>query len=128
MTLNPTHEVLPWAWATRALAAYREGENVAALDWAGRSLKADAAMPVWYRAALAHSIVAMAQHRLKHPEAARQALSLAAGLLQPVTDRYDRAGQVDSEWHDWLIADLLLREAREAIASAAPIPESGRAP
>jgi formylglycine-generating enzyme required for sulfatase activity len=120
VTLDPKHGVMPWALPTRALAAYRQGDDTAALDWAERTLQADAAAPLWYRAAMAHTVIALAQHRLGEPQAARGALARAAALIQPTTDRYGAADELDSEWHNWLIAELLLKEARQLFNGSSP--------
>ena len=116
VTLDPKSGVIPWALATRALAAYRHGDDADALYWAERCLTADLASPTWYRAAQAHLVVAMTRQRMGEHEAARAALARAAALIQPMTDRYEAAGEVDSGyWHDWLISMLLLREAQSLI-------------
>jgi tetratricopeptide (TPR) repeat protein len=112
VTLDPKSGVIPWAFATRALAAYRHGDDDA-LVWAERCLTADLASPTWYRAAQAHLAVAMTRQRMGEHEAARAALARATALIQPMTDRYEAAGEVDTGyWHDWLISTLLLREAQ----------------
>jgi tetratricopeptide (TPR) repeat protein len=111
VTLDPKSGVIPWAQATRALAAYRHGDDADALAWAERCLTADLASPTWYRAAQAHLVVAMTRQRMGEHEAAR-----AAALIQPMSDRYEAAGEVDpGYWHDWLISTLLLREAQSLI-------------
>jgi hypothetical protein len=114
VTLDPKSGILPWALATRALAAYRHGDDDA-LDWAERCLAADQASPVWYRAAQAHLVVAMTRQRMGEHEAARAALARAAALIQPTTDRYEAAGEIEADWHDWLIPTLLFREAQSLI-------------
>jgi tetratricopeptide (TPR) repeat protein len=115
VTLDPKSPVLPWAMAGRALAAYRHGGDDDALVWAERCLTADLASPVWYRAAQAQLVVAMTRERMGQHDAARSALARAAALIQPTTDRYEAAGEMDEGWFNWLIPTLLMREAQSLI-------------
>jgi hypothetical protein len=124
LTLDAASPVIPWAQATRALAACRQGDDAGALAWAEKCLQADQAAPTWYRAAQAQLVIAMVRHRLNEPEAARVALSRATAFIQPTTDRYEAAGELDGEWHDWVIPRLLLREAQDLLGVKRPSPES----
>jgi hypothetical protein len=63
-------------------------------------------------------VIAMMRHRLNETEVARVALSRAALLIHPMTDRYEPAGEVDAEWHDWVIPRLVFNEAQELFGGA----------
>ena len=56
----------------------------------------------------------MAQHQLGPPDESREALKKAVEIadtqLPPLA-----SADLGSGWHEWLIADILLREARELI-------------
>jgi tetratricopeptide (TPR) repeat protein len=111
VTPEPNSDVSGWFFGTRALAAYRAGDDAAALQWAQRSLEADNASPIAMRAVVAHLVIALAQQRLDDAQAARASRDRAAALIDEETQRYERAGEFDSDWHNWLIAVQLLREA-----------------
>jgi hypothetical protein len=62
----------------------------------------------------AYSVLALALHRLNQAREAREALSKAtelAGAKLPGLESGDRG----PDWHNWIIAQTLLREARGLI-------------
>ena len=58
--------------------------------------------------------LAMAQYQLKQTEAAR--VTLAKGLEIAET-RFPASGKasLDEQWHDWIVAHVLMREAKALI-------------
>ncbi len=67
-----------------------------------------------YRTVQAHKTLAMAQYRLKQTEQAR--VTLAKGL-EIAEKRFPKAGKgnLDEQWHDWIIAYVFMREAKALI-------------
>jgi WD40 repeat protein len=97
----------------KGLADYRAGRHADAVNWLGRfSPKADGVH--WDATALA--VLAMAHHRLGKVEEARLALARAEAILKqkmpdPAVGRPYGAG----DWHDWLHAQILCREAERQL-------------
>jgi tetratricopeptide (TPR) repeat protein len=96
-----------WAWATRGLLAYRSGDAESAVKYVAKS---EELKPGDFTHALNLAVLAMAQHRLQHPEDARRALEEAVQL----TDRL-RSDANNKGSHDLLIAQILLHEAQALI-------------
>ena len=59
-------------------------------------------------------IEAMVDHRLGQSEPALQALAQASQLIGEHLPKF-ATGQIGSGWHDWLIAEILRREAAKLI-------------
>ncbi|HQU43172.1 MAG TPA: WD40 repeat domain-containing protein, partial [Pirellulales bacterium] len=107
----------PWFAATCALASYREGNAHEAVRWAER---VDASQQ--HPRALALVIRAMAEQQLGRTEQARQTLAQAGALIPGElrtlgTDAYHGPLPVAAETisHDWLIPEILRREAAALI-------------
>ena len=64
-----------------------------------------------FRNVQAHMVLAMAQQKLGQPEAARA--TLASGIAIAET-KLSKSGGGD-QWHDWIVAHALIREARALI-------------
>jgi hypothetical protein len=105
-----------WAWNSiqfaKALAAYRAGDFIGAADSLQTPLQ-DQGRDI-ARDVEAYMVLAMAQHRRGYPGYARDALttglSLAARLPSSDNDLKDWKA-----WNDWVIAQALIREARQLI-------------
>lgn len=93
--------IRPWGLLSLALLKYRSGDAESAVKHVTQSeqLKLDN-----YNHALNLAVLASAQHQLKHPDEARQALDEAAEVIQ-------RLQAIDKNHHDLLIAEILFREA-----------------
>jgi hypothetical protein len=104
----------PYIRLVRALAEYREGQFAATVEWCTSSLKGNP--PADLRAA-GQCLLAMAEYRQGNVEKARKMLAQtvprAPGLAGPHLNKRN--------WHDWLIATVLRREA-EALLSAEQAP------
>ena len=105
-----------WAWnyiqVAKGLAEYRVGHFASAADWLQAPLRqqgGDTALEVE-----AYMILAMAHHQMGYPGYARDALTtgrgIAASLPSSEHDLKDWKG-----WNDWIIAQALMREARDLI-------------
>jgi serine/threonine protein kinase/WD40 repeat protein/tetratricopeptide (TPR) repeat protein len=110
-----------WFMACNALISYREGKPADALDWTGK-------MPsmAWQPGALGLVVRAMSEEKLGRHEQAVKSLAEAEALI-PVELRTlgaaDYAGPLPvpaaSVNHDWLVAEILRREAEALINSLA---------
>jgi hypothetical protein len=125
-----TNETAPdwfpaWGSGTRALVAYRAGDSKAAVSWSRKSVELAMNRPEPEQSrisALALAVEAMARQQLGQTEESRKAFEAATALI-PAELRTIVSGTADQEmiaaadtihW-DWLIAELLRREAEELI-------------
>jgi tetratricopeptide (TPR) repeat protein len=96
----------------KGLAEYRKANFAQAAEWTQKALR---------RASIDHnrdvqacSVLAMALHRLNKAGEAHEALSEAAEIAGAKLPRLD-SGDLGPAWHDWIIAQTLLREAQALI-------------
>jgi serine/threonine protein kinase/Flp pilus assembly protein TadD len=118
---GPNHPFWPYFQFVKGLAEYRQGRFDSAAEWLQKVLGRSGDI---YRTVQAHMTLAMAQYQLKQTEAAR--VTMAKGLEIAET-RFPKAGKagLDEQWHDWIIAHVLMREAKALIEGAsAQIPET----
>jgi tetratricopeptide (TPR) repeat protein len=103
--------------ACKALADYRENRFSEALAWAE---KAQESSGVLVRAR-GFAVVAMAQWRLGHPEAARAALTEGEKLVPDLSSKAVGKGEMDlgNNWLDLLLARIQLDEAEALVRSGA---------
>jgi tetratricopeptide (TPR) repeat protein/predicted Ser/Thr protein kinase len=111
------HWVRPWVEATQALAHYRRGRETEALSLAEHSLSFGASD--WNRIVLAHAVRALALGRLGRCQEARQARQAAAQTLGQVKGL--SWGDYTDHWHDYVISQLLLREAGALLGDPAEL-------
>jgi TolA-binding protein len=118
---GPNHQYWPYFQFVKGLAEYRQGRFASAAEWLQKVIGQTGDM---YRMVQAHMALAMAQHQLKQTEAAR--VTLAKGL-EIANARFPKSGShsLDEQWHDWIIAHFLMREAKALIEGA---PKSGGEP
>jgi tetratricopeptide (TPR) repeat protein len=98
----------------KGLAEYRQGNLTSALAWVEKALTKEGEVPE--RDVEACAVRSMACHRLGQPEIALAALTKGKELAdrklaKPGTD------DLGEGWVDWIIAQALLREAKELIES-----------
>lgn len=67
-----------------------------------------------YRTVQAYMTLAMAQHQLKQTDRARATLTQGIEITEK---RFPKAGKtgLDDQWYDWIIAHVLIREAKALI-------------
>jgi eukaryotic-like serine/threonine-protein kinase len=92
---------------SKALAEFRQGHWAGAVDWAQRA----AANSSPYSQAEACAILAMAQYKLHRLEAARDALTQCAEIVEKKLPKPE-SGDLGGDWRDWIIAHALLTEAQ----------------
>jgi serine/threonine protein kinase len=102
-----------WVQLLNALAEYRLGHWDTAADWATQ-MRANPEAPDRGTAAAA-AILAMAEHQRKHPAEARAALNTAKTAIAA----HWPAG-TEANWHAWLIADLLAKQAEALLNGSVP--------
>jgi tetratricopeptide (TPR) repeat protein len=98
----------------KGLAEYRAGHFASAIDWVGKSIGQPTMVGGPRPDAAAYSVLAMAQHQLKHPEEAHAALAKSAEIVNAKLLKLENT-TLDENWVDWLIAHTLLREAQALI-------------
>jgi len=98
----------------KGFAEYRQAHFSSAVDWLQKVVSQTGDM---YRRVDAHMVLAMAQQKLNQPEAARATLTNGMAIAN---DRFPKSGKggVGDQWHDWIIAHALIREARALIEPA----------
>jgi tetratricopeptide (TPR) repeat protein len=99
----------------RGLAHYRAGEYAQAIDQTGKAVVAEARF--WGLNVPAHLVAAMSHHRLGQAEEARKAFGQAREMMEQEEFPKLESGDVGAGWHDWLICQILRREA-EALLEA----------
>jgi eukaryotic-like serine/threonine-protein kinase len=103
----------------KGLADHRAGRHVEAIRWLERcSPKTGAPEAMAPHQATAFAILSMAQHRLGDVEKARLALTGARTLLARAPDPA-RGRPFGADWHDWLQAQILYREAEALLKKEA---------
>jgi tetratricopeptide (TPR) repeat protein len=115
-----------WGYATCALASYRAGDARQAAIWAVKSRESSPASDP--AKALALDILSLAQHQMNQVDDARKSLADATRLIPTelrTLGSSDYQGSLPvsvlSIHHDWLVAEILRREA-SAVISGAPDP------
>jgi WD40 repeat protein len=92
----------------KALAEYRAGRYASAVSWLERfSPQEDGT----HFDATAFAVLALAQHRLDRANEARAALASAQAILAAKMPDPREGRPFGGDWHDWLHAQILCREA-----------------
>ena len=115
VTLGKTNAWFSYLQMDKGLAEYRRAQYASAVDWMrkviGQPMSVGRSLPAWQRDTAACSVLAMAQHQLKQAEQARAALVQALELAQTKLPQVGH-DNLEQDWVDWLIAHILLREAK----------------
>jgi WD40 repeat protein len=113
---KPNHPQMSWFCLARGLSAYRAGRFSEAASWLTRSLAKE---PRVHVAATARFVLAMTQQQQGQAAAARVTLTRAQQITSRRMPTLQRSA--DDSWIDWLINDLLRREA-EALLVGKKVP------
>ncbi len=108
-TREPTHPATPWFLLARALTAYRAGRDAEAAAWLEKVLATEGR---GYVRTAGHFLLALAQHRVGRTEDARKTLARAREMMAHDMPSLEKSGD---DWHDWMVCDLLRREAEALI-------------
>jgi tetratricopeptide (TPR) repeat protein len=111
-----TQDLNDWAilysHVAHGLAQYRRGEYSAAIEACERCHSGDPTGEIWFRAAQAHLVRAMAYFRLGQQEKGVAALDRARGIIN------SHPLELGPSWHDELICRILLDEAQAMLDGA----------
>jgi Flp pilus assembly protein TadD len=108
---GPNHQLWPYFQFAKGLAEYRQGRFASASEWLQPVLGKTGDT---YRTVQAHMTLAMAQHQLNQAEQARATLAKGLELAEARFPKLGKTG-LDEQWHDWIIAQVLMREAKALI-------------
>jgi serine/threonine protein kinase/WD40 repeat protein len=118
---QPDHPARPWFLLARGLAEYRAARWTAAAGWLEKSLaRPSGCPPPVYVQASARFVLAMTQQRQGQGEAVQATLARAREITQGQVPTLEKSG---GAWHDWLINDLLRREAETLLGGTGLEPE-----
>lgn len=95
-----------WAWITRSLVAYRQGDPALAVECVAKSEKE---RPIDHGRGLSQAILAIALHDLGRLEESRAALAESSRIIRGLSEYTGDKG------HDFHIAEILFREAEAKI-------------
>jgi serine/threonine protein kinase/Flp pilus assembly protein TadD len=105
-----------WSMHVMGLARYRAGQDRQAVEWLNKGLEEN---PAWTERGLSWLVLAMAHHRLGQTDEARRWFDKTDEWIEEITPKQpDKEGSVippDWNWRDWLMVQLLRREAKEAL-------------
>ena len=111
VTLGKDDAWVAYYQSAKGLAEYRLANFAQAVEWTRKALGQPG---IYSRDIQAYSVLALALHRLNQAGEAREALSKATELAGAKLPRLD-SGDLGPDWHDWIIAQILLREAKGLI-------------
>jgi hypothetical protein len=115
---------LPWFQFCKGLAEYRQGHFAGAVDWTQKALSHAGDRPK--RDVGAYMALAMAQYRSKQADEARTALAKGVEIAETKLPKLE-SGDLGDDWLDWIIAHVLMREAR-ALIEGQPATATDKAP
>jgi serine/threonine protein kinase/tetratricopeptide (TPR) repeat protein len=120
-----------WQCMVLGLAHYRAGQFAEAEAQANKS---SATSPTWESRILNWPVLALAHHRMGHTSEAKQWLDKSKQQwrrLSPLTRSArgstimpSSTGHWHETWHDWLVFQILLREASLAITGSPPVEDA----
>jgi tetratricopeptide (TPR) repeat protein len=112
VTLGKDDSLVAYYQFAKGLAEYRQANYAQAVECTQKALR----QPVidYDRDVQAYSVLAMALHKLNQAGEAREALSKATEVAGAKLPRIE-SGDLGPSWHDWIIAQTLLREAKALI-------------
>ena len=114
VTQGTNRAALPFYQLCKALTEYRQQNFSGAAEWAGKA--SVSTFP--YVTAEACAVLAMAQHHLKQPEAARASLAKSSTFFETKLSKL-ASGDLGTDWRDWIITRSLLREAESLLEGGA---------
>ena len=115
VTGTEKHNYYRYFLLARALAHYRAGEFDRAIALLDKSLAPGAKV---FDPKPAYLVLAMAHHQLGQREEAEQALKKARAMMEQREIPKEDSGDYGPHWHDWVICQLLRREAETLLRGA----------
>jgi serine/threonine protein kinase/Flp pilus assembly protein TadD len=101
-----------WILLTKALADYRAGRFTESAAWLNRLSLGDGG---WVQEATAYAILAMAKSKSGQTEEATAALGQAETILRKLMTTTEKTQDFGQDWHNWLRARILHREAQNLL-------------
>ena len=118
LAAGPDHKHWAYFQLAKGLAEYRQGRFASAAEWLQKvaALKGDV-----YRTVQAHMLLAMTEFQLNHSDGAHAIFAKGFDIAK---ERFPKPGSglPDEQWHDWIFAHALIREAKALIASVSSAP------
>jgi tetratricopeptide (TPR) repeat protein len=118
VAIGANHKALRWCQWAKALAEYRRGRFASAIDWLRRSQERTSNIHLEVYCRL---LLAMAHHQLGKAREGRQWLHEARALMETLLPRTE-GGSLGGAWHEWLMCQILRREAEATLARAGAPP------
>jgi serine/threonine protein kinase/Flp pilus assembly protein TadD len=111
LAAGPEHKLVAYFQFVKGMAEFRHGRYASAEEWLQKVVNLPAHQN---RKVQSYMLLAMAQQKLGRAEEARATLRegiefAEARLPKPGRDR------MGDDWHDWIIAQILMREARKTV-------------
>ena len=108
--------VLPTVQFCKGLAEYRQGHFAGAVDWLQKALSH--AGGDLERDVKTYMVLAMAQYRSNQADQARVTLAKGVEIAESKLPKLE-SGDLGDDWVDWIIAHVLMTEAKTLINGAA---------
>jgi serine/threonine protein kinase len=103
-----------WFALAKGMADYRSGRFQSAITWLSKSLSTDSEdREHRFRNGMAYLFLAMAHQQLSEPEKGCAALDQASSMTRPAS-----AGDLGTEWYEWLRFQIVRREAEAVVNKA----------
>jgi hypothetical protein len=111
LAAGPEHKLFPYFQFAKGLAEFRGARFAGAVQWLQGSLnpRGDA-----YRIVQAEATLAMTRHHLNQTGEARATLAQALEAAEHMP-KFEQDSSPEDRTNDWIIAHLLLREAKALI-------------
>jgi eukaryotic-like serine/threonine-protein kinase len=114
VTLENSNDSMPYSQAAKALAEYRQGHFVEAINWAKKPLN----HPEVYARSHAYAVLSMAYWQIGQKDEARAMLVEGKALAENTVPGRD-AEKIGGAWVAWLFSQIQLDEATALIQSVA---------
>jgi Flp pilus assembly protein TadD len=112
VTIGASDDLLAYYQFVKGLAEYRRDRFDSAADWERKALSTAGINS--QRDVQACMVLAMASHQLDRRDQARAALAKGVEITETKLPKID-SGDLGPDWHDRIIAQTLLREAKALI-------------
>jgi hypothetical protein len=108
-----------WREYTKGLSEYRQGHFASAVTWTEQTLAKPKSGPAYDMfCAQDCMVLAMAHHQLNQADEARAALAEGVQIVETRLPQLE-SGDIGVYWVDWIIAHVLMSEARALIEGGA---------
>jgi serine/threonine protein kinase len=116
VSAGPSQEHWEYVEFVKGLSEYRQGQFSNAVQWLEPIAREKSP---WDRCVQTYMVLAMAQYQLKEIDQARATLATGLKVNRDLPSLHNG---LPESWHDWIIAGLLVREAKALVAPPANQP------